>query len=104
MSRRVAKWLKISKFIEILNRNDGMLDDFGNSEAYEHKLSVIGYAPHLGYRSWMFKYDGVNIVLHDAGNGHYSFFMPARWYDSGLMKVVDLIDGVRFKYRQLVRK
>lgn len=60
------KWEIIEEFILEINRND-MLDQIAND------IGEVCYAPLLGYRSWIFEYKGVLMLLFDAGNGHYQF-------------------------------
>lgn len=44
-------------------------------------ITCICYAPNFGYRSWIFKYKSLYILLFDEGNGHYQYICPLSWFD-----------------------
>ena len=82
MSRR-KKWDKINDLIDRLYHRTYKPGDLGN-------LHCICYAPNIGYRSWIFKYEGVLVALFDEGNDHYSFHMPVNWLDVLMAKVCSI--------------
>lgn len=94
MERRVSnmskKWNIISELCEKIYEDD-MLDGCG-----EH-LKCIGYAPWIGYRSWIFSYKGVLVALFDVGNGHYDFHTAVTWIDMMRAKILDRIESYRFR-------
>ena len=69
------KYKDLYEFIELLDRD--------NSGVYFCKkhLKSIGYAPHMGYRTWIFKYKRALVAVFDAGNGHYDYFSGATYID-----------------------
>lgn len=88
MSRK-RKWLAVKELnIKLTNR------DYGNPDEFEGKLKGICYAPNIGYHHWIYKYDGVLVVLFDEGNDHYSFFSLASRIDV----VIALIIGFIHRY------
>ena len=56
----------------------------------EH-LTCICYAPHLGYKSWVFKYKSLYVLLFDEGNGHYQYICPLNWFDVIKSKLINTI-------------
>jgi hypothetical protein len=62
----------------------------------EH-ISRICYAPHLGYRSWVFKYKSMYVLFFDEGNGHYQYLCPLSFVDVILAKIISKIEMRREK-------
>lgn len=50
-------------------------------EGCEYSLGKAMYAPHIGYRAWIFVYEGIPVCLGDMGNGHYSFYSAVSYID-----------------------
>lgn len=69
-----TKWNKISELVGEIAKDSTL------STCYRD-LECMGHAPHIGYRSWIFKYKGVLIALCDIGNGHYDFHTAVNWID-----------------------
>ena len=44
-------------------------------------ITRICYAPNFGYRSWIFKYKSLYILLFDEGNGYYQYICSLSWFD-----------------------
>ena len=84
------KWNIISELCEKIYEDD-MIDGCGEY------LKCIGYAPWIGYRSWIFSYKGVLVALFDAGNGHYSFHTVVSRIDAIRVLTNKYIDTWRFK-------
>lgn len=59
----------------------------------------IIYAPNMGYRSWIFHYKNIPVVLCDLGNGHYDFYSAATWFDILEARIVGLIDMIIYGKR-----
>ena len=60
---------KIKLIDEVIS---GLEKDTTASTLVENMVCIC-YAPHLGYRSWIFKYKTLYILLFDEGNGHYQY-------------------------------
>lgn len=54
------------------------------------RLQKVCYAPNVGYKSWIFKFRGVMVVLHDLGNGHYCYHRPANYMDLLLALIYEI--------------
>lgn len=77
---RKKKWAIISELIA-KNAEDSQLDNCIGD------LKLVSYSPHLGYKSWLFKYKGRRVVLTDLGNSHFGFYMPATIFDEIIAKI-----------------
>lgn len=51
------------------------------------ELTIFGYAPHIGYDAWIFKYKGVYMCFHDNGNGWWGFHSVVSWIDILRVKI-----------------
>lgn len=83
------KWNNIGELCEKIAENS-ILENFGK------ELKRVCYAPHIGYRAWIFKYKGTLVSLWDMGNGHYGFYSAADWRDVFTGWFTEKIGG--FKY------
>lgn len=68
---------KIKLIDEVIS---GLEKDSTASTLIENMVCVC-YAPHLGYRNWIFKYKTLYILLFDEGNGHYQYLSLLTWLD-----------------------
>ena len=71
----MKKWKIISELIEKLDNRTFEPNEF------EGNLKCICYAPNIGYRSWIFKYNKVFVALFDAGYDHYNFNTAVSIFD-----------------------
>lgn len=76
----MSKWEKVAELTEAANENK--LDDL----CYRSKLKCVGYAPHMGYRSWLFRYKGLFVSLWDLGNDHWDLHSVATLWDYLLVR------------------
>ena len=83
---RIEKWLAVNDLIYKLNHRD-----FNNPDEFDGKLKGICYAPNIGYRHWIYRYDGVLVVLFDEGNDHRSFFSLASRIDVVIALIIGYI-------------
>lgn len=70
----MKKWQKIGELSRFI------MEDSTLSICADN-LKCVTYAPNIGYRSWIFRYKGVLVVLDDAGNGHYDFYTAVSLVD-----------------------
>lgn len=89
MRGRRKKWATICEIV------DGLAEDSTIPRKVGEHLTLVGQAVHLGYRSWLFKYKDVYVVLYDSGNSHFSFYMPGTLFDAGLVKLRKLFESRR---------
>lgn len=83
---REKKWNTINDLLDEIYKDSTL------STCYKD-LTCIEHAPHIGYRSWIFKYKSVYVALFDAGNGYYTFQMPVSRLDVVIAKVIEWISG-----------
>ena len=81
----MKKWKVINELIEKISR--GQFHEFIGDCPAIADLECICYAPHIGYRAWIFKYKGVLICLWDHGNGWWQFHSAVSWIDILLAKI-----------------
>lgn len=96
MTFRRRKWIILSELIDKIEE-DHLLDNC------KEDLRCVCYAPHLGYRSWIFQYKKEYVALFDAGNGHYTFHMPATRADILIGKIAEHIERIAYNKRKGVR-
>ena len=72
---RRKRWNIINELIDYIHEDDTLSQGAGGY------LKRVGYAGHLGYKCWLFKYKTTYVVLLDVGNGHCAFDMPATLFD-----------------------
>lgn len=69
------------KTIELIDEvMSGLEEDSTGSTLAENMVRVC-YAPRFGYRSWIFKYKTLYVLLFDEGNGHYQYLCVLTWFD-----------------------
>ena len=51
-------------------------------------ITCVCYAPHLGYKNWIFKYKSLYVLLFDEGNGHYQYLTALSRLDVVKAKLV----------------
>ena len=74
----IKKWQLV---YELLDRLDGRnFHDF-LTENQPKELTMVCYAPHIGYNAWVLEYKGVYMCFHDDGNGWWSFYSVVSWID-----------------------
>lgn len=83
------KWDKINELIGYIAEDDTL-----DSIPKHIKLKCLCYAPNIGYRSWIFRYEGVLIALFDAGNGHYGFHTAITYIDLLVAKLIEFRDTI----------
>lgn len=84
------KWEKINKLKRLIEE-DGTLSN------YTGNLECVCYAPNLGYRSWIFKFEGVLVALFDEGNGHYDFHRAVSFVDILVAKLMLVGNHIAFR-------
>ena len=88
------KWKLIN---ELFERLDGKsFHEFLEDGKHVDELKSICYAPHMGYRAWLFTYKGTPICLWDSGNGWWTFHSAATWMDVLIAKI-DIYKAERIK-------
>lgn len=65
-------------------------------------IGKVTYAPHIGYRAWIFKYKGVPVCLWDEGNGHYGFHSAVSHIDILVGWLYEKYDWYRYKKKEEV--
>lgn len=81
------KWKLIN---ELFERLDGksfheFLED--DKSKIKNDLKPVTYAPHIGYRAWIFTYKGTPICLWDSGNGWWTFHSAVTLMDVIIAKI-----------------
>ena len=71
---RKDKYRNAIELIKLL-REDSTMDNVTKP------IRCLTYAPNLGYRIWIFKYNGTLVALGDLGNGHYAFHSTVSYWD-----------------------
>ena len=73
------KWQLIN---ELFERLDGKsFHEFLEDELTVDEVKPVTYAPHIGYRAWIFDYKGALICLWDDGNGWWRFHSAVSYLD-----------------------
>lgn len=67
----------------------GLIEEDDTLSSCGDCLRCLVYAPHVGYRSWIFEYKGTLVALFDASNGHYDFHKPVTRVDLLIAKVTN---------------
>lgn len=74
--------------IELIDELMSHLEKDSTASTITEDLKCISYAPQLGYRSWIFKYKTMLVLLFDASNGHYQYLCPVGLIDLLIAKVL----------------
>lgn len=61
------------KKIKLIDEVISGLEKDSTARTLIENMVCVCYAPHLGYRNWIFKYKTLYILLFDEGNGHYQY-------------------------------
>lgn len=79
------KWEVINDLFDKVGNSQfhGFMDD----RPFIDDLECVCYAPHIGYRAWIFKYKGVPVCLWDRDNGWWQFHSAVSWIDILLAKI-----------------
>ena len=88
------KWKNIRELCMTINECDSFLDD-----RVAGKLKCLGYAPNIGYRSWIFKYKGTLVALFDEGNGYYQFHTAVTYLDVIEAAITRFIEKIEYRRR-----
>lgn len=84
------KWNNIRELCMAIDEDD-MLDSCAKH------LKCLGYAPNIGYRSWIFKYKGTLVALFDSGNGHYDFHTAVTYLDVIEAAVTRFVEKIKYR-------
>lgn len=68
-------------------------NDTTMSNIVDH-MKCVCYAPHLGYRNWVFKYKSMYLLMFDEGNGHYQYICPLRYFDVLMARLSLLVERI----------
>lgn len=69
------------KKIKLIDEVISGLEKDSTASTLIENIVCVCYAPHLGYRNWIFKYKTLYILLFDEGNGHYEYLSLLTWLD-----------------------
>ena len=69
------------KKIKLIDEVISGLETDSTANTILNDLICICYAPHLGYRNWIFKYKSIYVLFFDEGNGHYQYLAPLTCID-----------------------
>lgn len=67
------------------------LEEDATLSSISNHITRICYAPSFGYRSWIFKYKSLYILLFDEGNGYYQYICSLSWFDVIKTKLREII-------------
>lgn len=87
----MKKWKLINELFERLNGHS--FHEFMEDGSHPDELRPLCYAPHIGYRAWIFTYKGTLICMWDSGNGWWTFH-----------SAVTLVDVVIAKFEEFKSK
>lgn len=79
------------KKIELIDEVLSGLEEDSTASTLAENMVRICYAPSFGYRSWIFKYKTLYILLFDEGNGHYQYICSLTWFDVVKAKISEMI-------------
>ena len=78
---------KITLIDEVLTA----LEEDTTLSSISNYITRICYASDYGYKSWIFKYKRLYILLFDEGNGHYQYICPLSWFDVVKTKLREMV-------------
>ena len=85
------KWEIITELIEKMDADDML------NTVEKRFIGKILYAPHIGYRAWIFHYKRIPVCLWDQGNCHYEFHSAVSRLDVLIAWLYEKYDWFRYK-------
>lgn len=86
------------KKVKLIDEVMSALEEDTTMVNISNQMECICYAPHLGYRNWVFKYKSMYLLMFDEGNGHYQYICPLRCVDVLMARLSLLVEWINKSY------